>query len=153
MSRFETRCEEPAASADAEKLSDCKLNDPAHPLQMHWRRRSQSSALLMLTPRACDSTAPLLRHPHANGFTLMDLMLTIVIIGLVTTMAVVQVGHAQATLKGDGGMRVIVAAFGRQQPVDFGAVETITYPGRDEVMGTPDDEIVVLNLFHIPTFA
>jgi len=43
------------------------------------------------------------------GFNLLELMLTIGIMGLVTAIAVVQIGTAQQAIRSDGGMRVLVA--------------------------------------------
>lgn len=63
----------------------------------------------MVVRRARPLTAPLWRQQNDKGFTLIDVMLTIGIIGIVSTIAVVQIGEAQLSLKGDGGMRVVAA--------------------------------------------
>jgi prepilin-type N-terminal cleavage/methylation domain-containing protein len=44
-----------------------------------------------------------------NGFSLLELMLTIGIIGVISAIAVVQFGTAQQSIKGDGVMRVVLA--------------------------------------------
>lgn len=44
-----------------------------------------------------------------SGFSLLELMLTIGIIGVVSAIAVVQIGSAQQAVKGDGAMRVVLA--------------------------------------------
>ena len=63
----------------------------------------------MIARRALSLTAPRRRNQNDNGFTLIDVMLTIGLIGIVSTIAIVQVGEMQLSLKGDGGMRVIAA--------------------------------------------
>jgi prepilin-type N-terminal cleavage/methylation domain-containing protein len=48
-------------------------------------------------------------HEGDLGFSLLELMLTIGIMGLVSAIAIVQIGTAQQAIKSDSGMRVIVA--------------------------------------------
>jgi len=54
-------------------------------------------------------TARLSRQENALGFTLLELMLTIGIMAILAAIAIVQVGGAQVAMRGDSGMRVIVA--------------------------------------------
>jgi prepilin-type N-terminal cleavage/methylation domain-containing protein len=63
----------------------------------------------MTARRVLSLTAPLRRSNNDNGFTLIDVMLTIGIIGVVSSIAIVQVGEASLSIKGDGGMRVVAA--------------------------------------------
>ena len=63
----------------------------------------------MTVRRARPLAAPLRRIHSDNGFSLIDVMLTIGIIGVIGAMAIVQVGEAQLAIKGDGGMRVAFA--------------------------------------------
>jgi len=44
-----------------------------------------------------------------SGFSVLELMLTIGVIGVVTAIAVIQFGSAQQSVKGDGVMRVVLA--------------------------------------------
>lgn len=55
------------------------------------------------------TTAPFSRTQSDVGFSLLEVMLTIVIIGLMTSVAVVQIGTARQTANGDSGMRVVLA--------------------------------------------
>jgi prepilin-type N-terminal cleavage/methylation domain-containing protein len=54
-------------------------------------------------------TAVHFREQSDVGFSLLELMLTIGIIGVVSAIAVVQIGTAQQSIKGDGGMRIVLA--------------------------------------------
>lgn len=50
-----------------------------------------------------------LTRSQAEGYSAIELMMVVGLIGVVGSMAVFQLGQAQPVLKGDGGMRVVLA--------------------------------------------
>ena len=58
---------------------------------------------------ACALTAVRRLASNDNGFSLLDVLMTIVVIGIVSTIAIVQIGEARQSFTGDGGMRVVVS--------------------------------------------
>jgi prepilin-type N-terminal cleavage/methylation domain-containing protein len=52
---------------------------------------------------------PRLASTRDAGFSVMELLMTVSLISIVSTMAVIQVGLAQPAMKGDGALRVLIA--------------------------------------------
>jgi prepilin-type N-terminal cleavage/methylation domain-containing protein len=91
-------------------------------------------------------TAPRFRQQPDAGFSLMELMLTIGLIGVLSGMAVVQIGAARQSIIGDSGMRVVLAQMNlarelsisqrRTMQLQFAAPNRLQIV-RNEVVGGP----------------
>jgi prepilin-type N-terminal cleavage/methylation domain-containing protein len=49
------------------------------------------------------------RHSSEGGFSLVEMMFVVGVMGVLTGMAVLQIGNARPALRGDGGMRVVLS--------------------------------------------
>ena len=84
--------------------------------------------------------------PRRGGFSLIELMLVLAIMGVVMGMALLQIGQAQPSLKGDGAMRALMAQLNtarelsisqrRQMQVIFTAPSTVQIVRQDVPAGT-----------------
>jgi prepilin-type N-terminal cleavage/methylation domain-containing protein len=63
----------------------------------------------MSSQRCRPLTARRFRPQSDNGFSLLELMMTIVIIGIVSAVGLAQIGAVRQSLNGDSGMRVVLA--------------------------------------------
>ena len=88
------------------------------------------------------------------GFSLLELMLTIGIVGIMSAVAVVQIGVAQQAIKGDAGMRVVVAQMNlarelaisqrRNMQVQFLGTNALRIVRNDVPAGTTQLSLIVL---------
>jgi len=91
-------------------------------------------------------TAPRFHAQPDAGFSLLELMLTIGLMGLLSGMAIVQIGAARQSILGDSGMRVVLAQMNmarelsisqrRTMQLQFGAPNQLQIL-RNEVVGGP----------------
>src|ERR1700681_1653128 len=81
-----------------------------------------------------------------RGYSMIELMLVLAIMGVVMGMALLQIGQAQPSLKGDGAMRALMAQLNtarelsisqrRQMQVIFTAPSTVQIVRQDVPAGT-----------------
>jgi prepilin-type N-terminal cleavage/methylation domain-containing protein len=79
----------------------------------------------MTSQRRRPLTAAHSRAQSDVGFSLLEVMLTIVIIGLMTSMAVVQIGTARQAINGDSNMRVVLAQLNLARELSISQRRTI----------------------------